>query len=240
MAVIALVVGACLDAPYADVSAGPTPDLTKAIAAANSGNDALRDDWGHGGRWLATTINARGLTWAQWAQCRIRDNCDLFPLDTSSGAAADAAEAMQRAEATAAQMAAPWAATTSPDVTLTADLGQVGGASAGGMLTLAFIDATNTGDLTGGKVIAGTGTINDLNEFGPIAGVKFKVAGAIAAGADVFIVPTYEADDAQEAAEGTDLQIVPVYSVLDALAWLCQNGATSSVCTSPNLALAAD
>jgi len=65
----------------------------------------------------------------------------------------------------------------------------VGGPSAGLMFTLTVYNALSPTDLTGGRKIAGTGTINPDGTVGPIGGVEQKVAAAEAAGAEYFLSP---------------------------------------------------
>ncbi|MEN3614352.1 YlbL family protein [Plantactinospora sp. ZYX-F-223] len=76
------------------------------------------------------------------------------------------------------------------------DLGDIGGPSAGLMFALGIIDKIRTEDLTGGKIIAGTGTINDLGEVGPIGGIPQKLVGAKKAGAKYFLVPAGNCEEA--------------------------------------------
>ena len=73
--------------------------------------------------------------------------------------------------------------------TVSIDLDQIGGPSAGLMFTLGIIDKLRPADLTGGKIIAGTGTIDDEGVVGPIGGIPQKLVGAKKAGAQVFLVP---------------------------------------------------
>jgi Lon-like protease len=73
------------------------------------------------------------------------------------------------------------------DVTLRT--GNVGGPSAGLMFSLAIYDALTPGELTGGKRIAGTGTLDDAGTVGPIGGIRQKLVGARRAGADFFLAP---------------------------------------------------
>lgn len=68
-------------------------------------------------------------------------------------------------------------------------LEKVGGPSAGMMFALGIIDTVTPGDLTGGKHIAGTGTITPEGNVGPIGGVAVKMHGARAAGATMFLAP---------------------------------------------------
>ena len=64
-----------------------------------------------------------------------------------------------------------------------------GGPSAGLMFTLTVDNALSAQDLTGGRKIAGTGTINLDGTVGPIGGVKQKVPAAEATGARYFLCP---------------------------------------------------
>ncbi|MBM6400715.1 PDZ domain-containing protein [Phycicoccus sp. MQZ13P-5] len=80
------------------------------------------------------------------------------------------------------------------DVTL--NTGQVGGPSAGLMFSLAIYDTLTPGSLTGGKRIAGTGTIEDDGSVGPISGIRQKMVGAHEAGARFFLSPAQDCADA--------------------------------------------
>ncbi len=67
------------------------------------------------------------------------------------------------------------------------------------MFTMEIYNQLTPDDITGGKRIAGTGTVNLDGKVGQIGGVKFKVMAAEKAGADLFIVPTENYEQAQEA-----------------------------------------
>ncbi|WP_127497862.1 YlbL family protein [Actinoplanes solisilvae] len=69
------------------------------------------------------------------------------------------------------------------------DLDKIGGPSAGLMFTLGIMDKLEPEDLTGGKIIAGTGTIDNNGNVGPIGGIPQKLVGAKKAGAQLFLVP---------------------------------------------------
>ncbi|MFJ6719828.1 MULTISPECIES: PDZ domain-containing protein [unclassified Streptomyces] len=68
-------------------------------------------------------------------------------------------------------------------------LADVGGPSAGLMFALGIVDKLTPQDLTGGKFIAGTGTIDDAGKVGPIGGIQLKTIGARNAGARYFLTP---------------------------------------------------
>ncbi|WP_434966730.1 YlbL family protein [Janibacter indicus] len=69
------------------------------------------------------------------------------------------------------------------------DAGNVGGPSAGMMFALAVRDRLTPGAMTGGKEIAGTGTIDDQGDVGAIGGIAQKMVGAKDGGAQWFIAP---------------------------------------------------
>jgi len=96
------------------------------------------------------------------------------------------------------------------------DLDKIGGPSAGLMFTLGIIDKMRPEDLTGGKIIAGTGTIDDDGKVGPIGGIPQKLVGAENAGAELFLVPK---DNCAEALRNArpGLTMAEVATVDDAL-----------------------
>jgi len=73
--------------------------------------------------------------------------------------------------------------------TVTIDAGQVGGPSAGLMFSLGVYDKVTDGALTGGKNIAGTGTIDSKGTVGAIGGIRQKLVGALRGGAGYFLAP---------------------------------------------------
>ncbi|GAA2240014.1 PDZ domain-containing protein [Streptomyces amakusaensis] len=74
--------------------------------------------------------------------------------------------------------------------TIDINLADVGGPSAGLMFALGLVDKLTPGDLTGGEFVAGTGTIDDAGEVGPIGGIQMKLVGAREAGAKYFLTPS--------------------------------------------------
>jgi Lon-like protease len=103
--------------------------------------------------------------------------------------------------------------------TIDIKLADVGGPSAGMMFALGIIDKLTPGDMTGGKFVAGTGTIDDNGAVGPIGGIGLKTIGARDKGATYFLTP---ADNCQEAAKDVPegLTLVKVRTLNDALAAL--------------------
>ncbi|MFF1840287.1 PDZ domain-containing protein [Streptomyces sp. NPDC058232] len=94
-------------------------------------------------------------------------------------------------------------------------LADVGGPSAGLMFSLGIVDKLTPGQLTGGKFIAGTGTIDDQGKVGPIGGINMKLVGARDAGARYFLTP---GDNCKAAASDTPsgLTLVKVKTIDDA------------------------
>ncbi|MDQ1732919.1 MAG: Lon-like protease [Pseudonocardiales bacterium] len=79
---------------------------------------------------------------------------------------------------------------------VTLGLSGIGGPSAGLMFALGIIDKSGAdNDLTGGKFIAGTGTIDPDGAVGPIGGIQLKMLGARREGATVFLAPESNCND---------------------------------------------
>ena len=68
-------------------------------------------------------------------------------------------------------------------------LSNVGGPSGGMMFALGIYDKLTPGSLTGGEIIAGTGTIDDNGVVGEIGGIRQKMYGAVRGGAKFFLAP---------------------------------------------------
>ncbi len=67
------------------------------------------------------------------------------------------------------------------------------------MFALSIYDTLTPGALTGGEVVAGTGSITAEGEVGPIGGIVQKIAGAGESGAALFFVPPANCDTVLEA-----------------------------------------
>lgn len=101
------------------------------------------------------------------------------------------------------------------------DAGKIGGPSAGLSFALAIVDELGEEDLTGGAVVAGTGTIDPEGRVGPIGGVTQKIVGSLqredAPPATVFLVPRGNLDEARAAPVDRELLLVPVDTLADAV-----------------------
>lgn len=95
-------------------------------------------------------------------------------------------------------------------------LSGIGGPSAGLMMTLGVIDKLSPGDLTEGRHIAGTGTIDASGNVGEIGGITHKISAARDAGAEMFFVPSGNCSEALTADNG-DMKLVKVSRLDDAL-----------------------
>lgn len=91
------------------------------------------------------------------------------------------------------------------DVTLE----DVGGPSAGLMLSLAIVDLLTEGSMTAGGHVAGTGSIEPDGDVGPIGGIAQKLKGARDAGATLFLAPEANCDEVL-GNEPRGLAVVPV------------------------------
>jgi PDZ domain-containing protein len=91
----------------------------------------------------------------------------------------------------------------------------IGGPSAGMMFALSIYDTLTPGSLTGGRRIAGTGTITPEGLVGPIGGIQQKVAGARRAGASLMLVPAVNCDEAVTGARGS-MRLTAVKTLDDA------------------------
>ncbi|RCW62000.1 MULTISPECIES: YlbL family protein [Halanaerobium] len=92
------------------------------------------------------------------------------------------------------------------------------GPSAGSMFSMEIYNQLIPEDITGGKRIAGTGTINLDGEIGRIDGVKYKIMAAKEAGVDLFVVPEENYETAAQFAG--DLKLLKVETINDIIKYL--------------------
>jgi len=96
--------------------------------------------------------------------------------------------------------------------------GDIGGPSAGLMFVLEIINQLTPEDITKGRLIAGTGVIDVNEQVGRIGGVFQKVIAAERAGADFFIVPKDNYDEAKKAVG--EIELVPVSTLQEVMDFL--------------------
>ena len=108
--------------------------------------------------------------------------------------------------------------TTAPEVSITSKASEAG-SSGGLMMSLTIYNSLVPEDITGGKKIVGTGTIDIDGNVGEIGGVKYKLIGAVKNDADVFICPEENYEEAVKVAldKDYDIPIISVSTFLEAI-----------------------
>jgi PDZ domain-containing protein len=94
-------------------------------------------------------------------------------------------------------------------IAVTVHTSDIGGPSAGLAMTLGIIDKLTSGRLTGHRIVAATGTMDQYGNIGDVGGVAEKTIAVERAGATVFFVPTVE----KAAAESKATPQLHVYAV---------------------------
>jgi len=94
----------------------------------------------------------------------------------------------------------------------------VGGPSAGTMFSLGIIDKLTPGELTGGKYVAGTGTITPDGTVGGIGGIEQKMIGARVAGATLFLAPSQNCAEVLAGGIPAGLTVARISTLTEAVA----------------------
>lgn len=102
------------------------------------------------------------------------------------------------------------------------ELENVGGPSAGLMFALGIVERLTREEITGGRIVAGTGSIDDDGTVGKIGGIVMKIRGAKKTGATVFMVPEGNCREARDGApKGVELvkvdKLTTALSALEAI-----------------------
>ncbi|MFD8952542.1 S16 family serine protease [Streptomyces xanthophaeus] len=183
------------------------------------------------GRLLMTTIQAPGpseeVDLGQLVDSWFRADRAVMPKEAiyPSGRTTEETEEhnleeMAKSQSTAAEAALGFLHKDPKDVKVDLNLADVGGPSAGLLFSLGIVDKLDGdgsgGDLTGGRTIAGTGTISPDGTVGAVGGVALKTQAAHRDGASVFLVPKAECSDAQSELPA-GLKLVPVTSLSGAV-----------------------
>ncbi|MCC3778986.1 PDZ domain-containing protein [Streptomyces sp. UNOB3_S3] len=127
---------------------------------------------------------------------------------------------MKKSQDSASQAALRLLRRSPGEVKVDLRLADIGGPSAGLLFALGVVDKLDGdgrgGDLTGGRTIAGTGTIDPDGKVGAVGGVALKTQAAARDGATIFLVPKDECSEASsELPKG--LRLIPVTSLPDAV-----------------------
>ncbi|MFB7216738.1 S16 family serine protease [Streptomyces sp. NPDC002596] len=132
-------------------------------------------------------------------------------------------EDMKKSQNSAVDAALRYLGKAPGSVDVTLHLADVGGPSAGLFFALGIVDKLegngSGGDLTGGRTVAGTGTIEADGTVGAVGGVSLKTQAARRDGATVFLVPKAECKAAgAELPKG--LKLIPVTTLKSAVSSL--------------------
>lgn len=119
-------------------------------------------------------------------------------------------------DAAAAFLGITMTSNSADGVEVTYNLEDIGGPSAGMMFSLAVVDKLSPGELNGGNFVAGTGTIAEDGAVGPIGGIVHKVDAAEELGAEVFLAPTANCEEATSRDHG-DMTVLAVDSLSHAV-----------------------
>ena len=112
-------------------------------------------------------------------------------------------------------------------------LDETGGPSGGLIFALGIVEKLQSEDLIRGRNIAGTGTITDTGEVGPIGGITEKIIGAKKAGVSIFLAPIDNCSDITHPELLKGIKVVPVATLSEALAVLrAPDNATFASCKS--------
>lgn len=209
MAVLCVLV---LIAPSAYVvqEPGPTQDVLGKVEGKQiidvSGVKTHKDS----GKLLLVTVNASGvpgypvtnaqalLAWANPKATVIPQEA-VFPVGQSAkDYAKESNKEMSSSQNAAATAAKRFLKAHGYDVSgmkVSMHVDDIGGPSAGMMYTLGLIDKVTGEQLSGGKTIAGTGTMNAKGKVGAIGGIRLKMIGAKRDGATWFLAPESNCSD---------------------------------------------
>lgn len=208
--VLLCVVGLVLPSSYVVESPGPTLNVLGKVdgedAIAITGATTYKDS----GKLLMTTVNATGLPsspalnaevlWAWVSPERtVMPREVVYPSNqTGDEYQKETEEQMHSAQSAADKQALAYLAAQGVDtsaIKVSMDGGDVGGPSAGLMYTLGTIDKLTEVNETGGKTIAGTGTMDSSGKVGAIGGIRLKLIAAKRDGATWFLAPSSNCDE---------------------------------------------
>ena len=210
IAVILAVVTMMLPSAYTVEGPGPTQD----VLGSSSGSDVISisgaETHKDSGKLLLVTVNASGvpgypvtnaqalLAWANPKATVIPQEA-VFPVGQSAkDYAKESNKEMSSSQNAAATAAKRFLKAHGYDVSgmkVSMHVDDIGGPSAGMMYTLGLIDKVTGEQLSGGKTIAGTGTMNAKGKVGAIGGIRLKMIGAKRDGATWFLAPESNCSD---------------------------------------------
>ncbi|MDT3396907.1 S16 family serine protease [Streptomyces sp. B1866] len=234
-------VAASAPLPYSVAYPGPTADVLGSDAGRPVITVSGVKTRTTSGRLRATTITATGpdatvrlnTVLSAWfdGDRAVMPRDSVYPVgDTSREIERHNLQEMAQSQDDATSAALRYLRLSPKDVHVRLRLADVGGPSAGLLFALGIVDKIagdgRGGDLTGGRTIAGTGTVTARGEVGEVGGVSLKTQAARRDGATVFLVPKGECADAKDDLP-KGLRLVPVSTLsgaVDALRALGSGG----------------
>lgn len=193
-----------LPSPYVIETPGPTQDVLGRSGSTEVVSVKGGQTHTGSGKLLLTTINAGGLPGSMvtnmeallgWANPKAM----VVPREAiiPEGMTADEYRKQEASDMSGSQDAAAKAAISflkakgyqTDGIEITMHVDDIGGPSAGMMYALGAIDKLTFEDETGGRTIAGTGTIDEKGAVGAIGGINLKLLGAKRDGATWFLAP---------------------------------------------------
>lgn len=193
-----------LPSAYTVEGPGPTQDVLGEASGAKVIDVTGAKTYGDSGKLLLVTVNASGVPgypvtngealvgWLDKNQTVLPQEV-VFPVgQTSEEYAKETSQQMDSSQGAATKAALAYLKRMGKDVSsvkVSMHIDGIGGPSAGMMYTLGVIDKLTVEDETGGKTIAGTGTIDAKGDVGAIGGIRLKMLGAKRDGATWFLAP---------------------------------------------------
>ena len=176
---------------------GRGPGPTQDVLGSSSGSDVISisgaETHKDSGKLLLVTVNAAGVpgypvtnaqALAAWLDPKqtVMPQEVVFPVgQTSEEYAEESSQEMDSSQSSATNAALSYLKGKGMDVSgvkVSMHVDDIGGPSAGMMYALGVIDKLTEADETGGKTIAGTGTIDAKGKVGAIGGIRLKMLGA--------------------------------------------------------------
>jgi Lon-like protease len=195
-----------LPSPYVIETPGPTQDVLgkvddkEVISVGDVDSHAAR------GKLLMLTVNTQGapggsptlgvqtlIAWIAPGQYALPTEA-IFPLGQTRDqymkiSAMQMSNSQKNATTAALEYAKKHGIDGADTAKISMHVGDIGGPSAGMMYALGVLTKLTPQDETGGKTIAGTGTIDKNGEVGEIGGIQLKMLAAKRDGATYFLAP---------------------------------------------------
>ena len=199
-----------MPSPYVVESPGPTRNVLGESGGSQIISISGATTYADTGQLLMLTVNASGLpgypvpnVYALWGwaspHMEVLPQEAIFPKGQTAEEYQEETDAEMSESQSAAQTAAlAYAKKLGVDVSnvkVSMHIDDIGGPSAGMMYTLGVIDKLTEQDESGGKTIAGTGTIDKDGNVGAIGGIRLKMIGAKRDGATWFLAPASNCDE---------------------------------------------